>query len=202
VSARADQLAAEMEAASAATVAGWRDEREYEPPTQRPADAELFRMLLEEGGRVTASVRSRASGEHVTVTLAAKRKGDDGRYVSRAKIEGRVGIRDAHAVFADDPDRDWPDNKLGAFYVGDGEWRAADGAERNRAWAAFALLRWALGGLALEEMAEVFIETTCCVCGKRLTDPESVERGIGPECNRRRTRSKAAGRHPLLEGEG
>lgn len=29
---------------------------------------------------------------------------------------------------------------------------------------------------------EFWHEGSCCVCGRTLTDPESVERGIGPEC--------------------
>lgn len=31
----------------------------------------------------------------------------------------------------------------------------------------------------------VYHEGRCCVCGRRLTTPESIERGVGPECARR-----------------
>lgn len=29
---------------------------------------------------------------------------------------------------------------------------------------------------------EIYHEGKCCRCGRRLTTPESIERGIGPEC--------------------
>lgn len=197
-------LAAELQAATDANVARWNAEREAaEPPVPEEvaADRETVRRLLEEGGRVLASVRSRRSGRHVTVRLTAKKKGPDGRYVSRAKVEGRVGIGEAAAVFADDPDAEWPENKLGTLRLDTGEWRSARGAERNRAWVAEKLLLYALGRYPLEDQAEVYVATRCCQCGKRLSDPVSVERGIGPECFRKRTGSRAANRHVLAEVE-
>jgi hypothetical protein len=29
---------------------------------------------------------------------------------------------------------------------------------------------------------EIWHEGKCCRCGRKLTDPESIERGLGPEC--------------------
>jgi hypothetical protein len=39
-----------------------------------------------------------------------------------------------------------------------------------------------------EKMARAFGELTghCCVCGKLLTDPESIRNGIGPVCSDKR----------------
>lgn len=190
-------FAAEAAAATADFIARSRAARE-EVPKEVAASRERVRELLEEGGRVLCTVRARESGRHVTVLLVAKKRGADRRYVSRAKIAGRVGIRDASTVFAEDPDREWPDCHLGALYLDTGEWKDSRGAEPTRAWAARAVLRWALGSFDLADQAEVFVATTCCFCGKRLTDPESVERGVGPECFRKRTRSKAAERTHAL----
>lgn len=36
--------------------------------------------------------------------------------------------------------------------------------------------------LALAEKVEVHHEGRCCCCGRKLTVPESIESGIGPEC--------------------
>ena len=33
--------------------------------------------------------------------------------------------------------------------------------------------------------AEIFRGSRCLVCGKKLTDPESLRLGVGPECHRR-----------------
>jgi hypothetical protein len=34
----------------------------------------------------------------------------------------------------------------------------------------------------LPEGVEIFHEGKCCCCGRKLTTPESVTRGVGPEC--------------------
>lgn len=45
------------------------------------------------------------------------------------------------------------------------------------------LLRQLMSGTsAWRARAELFHEGRCCRCGRRLTTPESVERGLGPEC--------------------
>lgn len=47
-------------------------------------------------------------------------------------------------------------------------------------------LEWALPylttGKSLPEPAEVWHEGRCGRCGRALTDPESIARGLGPEC--------------------
>lgn len=182
------------------------------PPvtTQEEIEAtpERLRAALEDGGRATVTVRSRETGRHVTISFAAKKKGPDGRYVSRAKIDGRVGIREADTVFVDDPTLSWPDGKVATFTPGTGEWKPAKGADPARVWAAQRLIDWALARKpaiprgedsalplrALEDQAEIFISLSCSFCGKRLTDPVSVERGVGPECWGRYTGSRSAER--------
>lgn len=59
-----------------------------------------------------------------------------------------------------------------------------------------------LAGLALAQGGEtvtasgrtysVHVEERCSCCARELTDPVSIERGIGPECYRKATGSKAA----------
>lgn len=158
-----------------------------------PADRSRISNALFDGGRLIATVRSRRTRRHVTVRLTAKKREGEG-WVSRARIEGRVGIDEASAIFADDPTEVWPDGRLGTFWTETGEWKPARDAEPNRCWAAFAVLRYGLGMLDLEEDAEVFLAAECSYCGKPLTDPESVKRGTGPECFGRSTRSRVAER--------
>jgi hypothetical protein len=38
---------------------------------------------------------------------------------------------------------------------------------------------------SLPQFIEIWHEGRCCACGKTLTTPESIQRGIGPECFRR-----------------
>ncbi len=49
----------------------------------------------------------------------------------------------------------------------------------------FRALQWALGNLGSPAM-EFFHEGRCCRCARRLTDPESITIGMGPECRQRR----------------
>lgn len=56
----------------------------------------------------------------------------------------------------------------------------ADGpAHKGLEW----LLRQLMSGTGnWRTRAQLFHEGRCCRCGRRLTTPESVERGLGPEC--------------------
>lgn len=159
-----------------------------------PADRSRVRLGLEDGGRLVATVRSRKSKKHVTVRLVAKQLAEGGGYVSRATLAGRVGMADADAVFVEDPGLAWDENMLGTFLPATGEWKPARGADPARVWAGYAVLRYALGVLDLEEQAEVFVACECTFCGRRLEDPESITRGVGPECFGRSTRSRPAER--------
>jgi len=46
-----------------------------------------------------------------------------------------------------------------------------------------------LPGLERDDL-EFWHEGCCCRCGRLLTDPESVEFGIGPECRKRKAKAK------------
>jgi hypothetical protein len=49
----------------------------------------------------------------------------------------------------------------------------------------------------LPDFIEIWHEGKCCKCGRTLTTPESIQRGIGPECFRRNA-SKADLRNDLI----
>lgn len=157
------------------------------------ADGPRIREMLETGGRAVVTVRSLATKKHVTVLLYARKRKDGGKgFVSRATTAGRVGMGDADCVEARDPDRDYPDNYVGRFYTNDGEWRSGKEADPSRAWTAEKVMAYAVGGYPLRDQAEVYVSCECAMCGRPLTDPVSIERGIGPECYGKVTGSKAA----------
>ena len=161
------------------------------PITER----ERVRNSLVEGGRVRVTVQSKETGRHLTVRLACKAKGPNGRYISRARLEGRVGYEQADAVFADGGDPAFS-GWVGTYYPRSGKWYPAEDAQEAPGswygWAAQAVIAWAMGEGDLEQQAEVSIEAECSSCGRALTDPESIERGIGPECYGRHTKSEHA----------
>lgn len=192
-------LADQLQAGSDRIREEWREEADAKEMAEEaatlPASRERVRAALEVGGLALITVRSKTTGTHVTLRFAGKKKDADDQWVSRAKEEGRVGLKEgAAALFVDDPDLDWPHSSVGAFWTGTGEWRPKRNADSARAWAAQHVLTWALSSYALEEQADVMISVRCSVCGHRLRDPESIERGVGPECYGKRTGSRMAGR--------
>lgn len=154
---------------------------------------ERVARALEEGGRARVTVTSKSSGKHLTIRIAAKRRGEDGRFVSRARKDGRVGIGEADAVFVDGGDRAFS-GWVSTLYLDSGEWRDPKVDEDERAplyrWAAHRVFAWATkGDAAFDEQATVQLADECSVCGKALTDPESIADGIGPECKGKLTAS-------------
>jgi hypothetical protein len=81
-----------------------------------------------------------------------------------------------------------PDNTADYTYLGmlrEGRFAATRATGAQAAGKPFAAFRWVWERLARGEYpaaVEIWHEGRCGRCGRRLTVPESVERGIGPEC--------------------
>lgn len=160
------------------------------------SDQERVRRALVDGGRARVTIVSKQTGKHLTIRLACKRKDESGRYVSRARIIGRVGIEEADALFADGGDSAL-DTWIGTLRMDTGEWftpsQWADPRGSQYFWAARRVVRWAMSGdEEFGEQAEVLLATECSYCGHGLEDPESITRGVGPECFGRATKSRHA----------
>lgn len=120
------------------------------------------------GGRAIVTIRSKKSGEHRTYRVS--RPAEDKPFF--------VGLLAGSDNTSD--------------YVYAGIMDPATGAMRTTAKSQFTcdsvpVRAWnyvakhlAAGQLPAD--AEVMHEGRCCVCGRVLTVPESIERGIGPEC--------------------
>lgn len=49
----------------------------------------------------------------------------------------------------------------------------------------FKAFNWLINNIInIPDVVEIWHEGKCCRCGRILTTPESIERGIGPECSR------------------
>lgn len=156
-------------------------------PETIQVDAAHVGRMLTLGGHAELTVRSKETGHHVTMTFSCKKRGPNGRLLSRATRDGRVGINDADIVFID------RDRELQASFVpATGQLRTTAASTPVTRWTAAHVLAWINGDPKLGEQAEVFAATRCARCSRKLTDPESVERGLGPECYGTRTGSKAA----------
>lgn len=81
-----------------------------------------------------------------------------------------------------------PNNETDYVYVGiveNGNLRLTKNSKRTDDSPDVKILRWFLSHLNTDGLlpnATVYHEGRCGCCGRKLTTPESCERGIGPEC--------------------
>lgn len=151
------------------------------------------RMLA--AGDVRVTVTDCEADEHITVRV----KGIlDNREVNGQRPEPsenknwiRVPLVRATHVFLEVPNAGgtFPD-KIGTFYPRTGRFFADNQADPKRIDAAIMATYWLEGGYdglegAVGDGAAQYDfqeESYCGKCGRQLTDPVSIERGIGPEC--------------------
>jgi hypothetical protein len=138
------------------------------------------RMLA--AGRLTVTFTSLDTGEHITITTKSRKPDENGKWVACPLDEAKV-------IFFSVPNAGggW-DDKVGKFTYGKG-FVEQPGADPARVYCAKQLVVFAEGrelpsGLRAQE------EERCGKCGRALTDPVSIDRGIGPECYGQMTGSK------------
>jgi hypothetical protein len=142
------------------------------------ADLRAGVMLL--AGNLTATVKSLRSGDHITIKVVCKSKSDSGWR--------KAGYEEATHVFLSVPSAGGWSDKIGTYYPKTGRLFPVWNADPARVWAAKAVLLAACGEVP-HRQAEITVADRCGRCGRQLTDPVSIERGIGPECYGRETGS-------------
>lgn len=147
------------------------------PSTLSPVTSTRAGRMLEQGD-VRVTVTSHDTGRHITIRFKAFK---DTRNVP-GKNWTRVPLAEATHVFVEVPaaDGDWAD-KVGTFYPDGGRWYTDRSADAARIYAASIAAHW-LNGAQIGAPVDIAEEERCGVCARRLTDPVSIERGIGPEC--------------------
>lgn len=136
-------------------------------PTQQ---TRLGRMLA--AGRLTATMRSKKTQQHVTLTLEAMKK--DGKW-------GHVPFAEASHVFIKMGQGGYGSTKLGTYYPSTGK-LYFDTHDRAWQFAVEHTLRASCSGQQDTSLYEIRESDLCGRCGKALTDPESIARGLGPHC--------------------
>lgn len=144
------------------------------------------RMLA--AGRLTVTFTSEQSGEHITITAKCRKPGENGGPWTACRLD------EAKVVFLSVPNAGggW-DDKVAKVTAARG-FVADPRADRPRVFCAQMLLAFAQGkemphGLVAQE------EDRCGKCGRALTDPVSIARGIGPDCYGAETGSKHETKH-------
>ena len=145
-----------------------------------PVDLSTRAGRMMAAGRVTVTFRSERTGEHITILAKARKKDENDKW-SRGPLD------EALVVFFEVPNQEGWNDKVGkatrrAGFTPD---RLAD---RARVFCAERLLDY-VAGRPMPAGLEAFEESRCGCCGRALTDPVSIERGIGPECYGKQTGS-------------
>jgi hypothetical protein len=138
-----------------------------------PLDLSTRAGRMMEAGRVTVTFTSPHTGEHVTILAKARGKDENDQWVS-------TPLADALVVFFEVPNSQGWNDKVGKATRSKGFVPDAR-ADAARTFCARQLLRFVAGeplaaGLTAQESDH------CGRCGRELTDPVSIARGIGPHC--------------------
>ena len=146
-----------------------------------PATPDLILRALTDGGRAAVTVRSKESGQRVSIVLSVRKRNGEKGWVSRATKAGRVGILEGDVVEARDPSVEYPDNYVGRFYLDKRAWRAGREADPIRTWTAEKILQFALAGNpVLGEKANVLLATTCWPVREAAPRPGVDRAAYGP----------------------
>lgn len=124
-------------------------------------------------------------GGNATVTLTSAKSGDHYTYKVRQK-DNEDGTKTPFFVSV----LNGPDNYANYKYIGMVNAETRDridaGRKGDRAAPAFLAFDWALAHLttrkAIPDTLTIQHEGKCCRCGRKLTHPESIASGIGPDC--------------------
>ena len=131
-------------------------------------------------GALTVTVSSKKTMRHITLRFRCRRKSASGKWIT-------VPFAEASHVFVED--YDW--ETIGTLYPNSGVLFFAPKTNEAARWCVVAVLRLVNGDRSVERQAEFAPEDICIRCGKPLTDPQSIERGYGPECFGMATQSVA-----------
>lgn len=139
--------------------------------------------ILLSSGSLTATISSRATGKHLTVRVRCARRDEFG-----PRRWPTAPFAKASRIFIDSFDGE----DVAVLDIVTGLVRFAPGATHAAQWTVAALLSFLSGASdQLTRQAELAVVAHCQRCGREITDPESLERGMGPECWGERTGSKS-----------
>lgn len=150
----------------------------FETPIRPDTNTRAGRMMA--AGRVKITLRSKASGEHLTISFEAARK-DAGKW-------NRHPLEQATHVFIKESPAPFGQGKIGTFYPATGKTFLVT-ENKTFIWAMAAAIHFINQGQT-NPQADIAEENECGKCSRELTDPVSIERGIGPECFAKITGSK------------
>jgi len=125
-------------------------------------------------GKATFTVKSNATGKHFTYKLSAPKEKDVKKQIHFVSLLTGANNETDYRFFGTIFDK--------AVYKHDRKNRISTDAPGVVAFT------WLLRNLqkgTVNGQVEIYHEGKCCRCGRKLTHPESIETGLGPECGKR-----------------
>lgn len=129
------------------------------------------RMLA--GGRLTVTMTSKRTNQHITLEFTSKKEQKHGFPKWKPVL-----FAEASHVFVKTNGED----RVGTYYPNSQYFYAARDADPARVWAAEQTLYAVTKGLLETDKFTLKEANYCGKCGRELTDPVSIERGLGPDC--------------------
>lgn len=146
-----------------------------QPKTELKMDKALDFILA---GKSTFTIKSVPTGKHFTFMVTQPKKNKtEKKSVHFVKLMTGTDNERSYTFFATIFDK--------AAYKHSNKSRIGEDAQGVRAF------RWFMNNLmkgTVNGQVELFHEGCCGRCGRKLTTPESIESGIGPECAKMMTR--------------
>lgn len=149
-------------------------------------ETRLGRMLS--AGRITVTMTSKASGRHITLTMQSRLKKGQREW-------SRADFVEASHVFIKQGHGDYNSMKIGTYYPQKGiiYWDTTDPAYR---YAVLKTFQASQDGSQETDAHSIVEMEQCGRCGKALTDPISIARGLGPTCYGNETGSEHYHKQP------
>lgn len=123
-------------------------------------------------GNCTFTLYSKKLDQHYTYKINVDKKRDD-RYFAKV-------------LFGSNNETDY--RYIGLFYKDNLSLRTSTAAHLPHTAPQFVMLQYFLkivyGDFLWPDTCEFYPSGRCCRCGRRLTTPDSVKTGIGPECRK------------------
>lgn len=120
-------------------------------------------------GRLKVTVTN-DDGTHLTISFKNWKRGDRRR---------NIPIYEAERIYVQVPSNIGWGDRIGTLDLTTGQFHTDPAADPARVTAALHVLAAAQGENVSERIQH---PGTCMICGRELTDPESIDRGIGPDC--------------------
>lgn len=128
-------------------------------------------------GRLKATITDE-NGQHLTVQFKCWKRGDRRR---------NIPVYEAERIYISVPNQSWYGDKIGSIELATGMFWVDGAADSYRVTQAKKILSAAQGKPVSDRIQH---PGSCMICGKDLTDPVSIDRGIGPDCYQSATGSQ------------